>query len=96
MDLKQRPLSNLFSRNVLTDLGLRSSLPSPKIDKPFFNTESANTSKTIIDTFPKSCWRFSTKMKSLIKFGSIPDTKSPDIYLFTLMHLKAKRNSSSS
>jgi hypothetical protein len=53
MDLKQRLLSNLFSRNVLTDLGLRSSIPTPKIDKPFFQYRIGKYQQDYYLYFPK-------------------------------------------
>jgi hypothetical protein len=53
MDLKQRLLSNMFSRNVLTDLGLRSSIPFPKNEKPFFQYRIGKYQQDYYLYFPK-------------------------------------------
>jgi len=53
MDLKQRLLSNMFSRNVLTDLGLRSTISTPKNDKPFFQYRIGKYQQDYYLYFPK-------------------------------------------
>jgi hypothetical protein len=53
MGLKQRLLSNMFSRNVLTDLGLRLSISTPKNDKPFFQYRIGKYQQDYYLYFPK-------------------------------------------
>jgi hypothetical protein len=53
MDLKQRLLSNIFLRNVLTALSLRSSIPTPKIGKPFFQYRIGKYRQNYYLYFPK-------------------------------------------
>lgn len=53
MDLKQRLLSNMFSRNILTDLGLRPSIPISINDKPFFQYRIGKYQQDYYLYFPK-------------------------------------------